>query len=192
LTKIYTRKGDDGSTRLFDGTPTSKAAPRVAAYGDVDELSCVIGLARAHAAHEGRERLDDLSTALATIQRDLLALGALLADPRRDGKGAEGMARDERLELGADRVSRLEAQIDSWEEELPPLRQFILPAGCRTAAALHLARTTCRRAERAVVDVVGAGAASSIAIVYLNRLSDLLFVAARLANARAGIADEPW
>ena len=184
--RIYTKKGDRGETSLFDGTRVPKEDARVDAYGEVDELSAHVGLARAFADDSGETQLAE---ALADVQRDLLALGALLADPRRDGEAepAEG-----KLALGPEQVGRLEQQIDGWEEELPPLREFILPGGSRCSGALHVARCVARRAERSVAAIVREGAAAHIAVEYLNRLSDHLFVAARVANVRAGHADATW
>jgi cob(I)alamin adenosyltransferase len=178
--KIYTKTGDRGETSLFDGTRVLKTDPRVAAYGDVDELHAVIGLAIAH----------PLDTALAgmlvTLQRDLFALGARLADPAH--KIAPRVAK---IVIDDASITRLEQWIDTLEEGLPPLRHFILAGGSPAGAALHLARTVCRRAERAVLSL-GADAVEPIVLVYLNRLSDLLFVMARAANHRAGIAEIEW
>lgn len=188
MTRIYTRRGDAGLTGLFDGSRVSKASPRVAATGEVDELNAWLGLVRARL---GGTRLGDLDTELARVQRDLFALGALLADPRRDGSSPEQPDAD-RLALGATHVERMEQRIDAWEAELPPLRAFILPAGTEAAAALHVSRTVARRAERAVTAQVEAGVGHPLAVAYLNRLGDMLFVAARLANHRAGGTDEPW
>ena len=164
--KIYTRGGDAGQTSLFDGTRVSKADPRVDAYGDIDELNAVLGLARS-------ARLD-------------AALDARLADP-----GMRVAGRAEKASLGADDIARLERWIDEADAELTPLRRFILPGGVAAAAALHLARTVCRRAERHIVGL-GESAVEPELIAYVNRLSDLLFVLARVANARAGAPDVEW
>jgi cob(I)alamin adenosyltransferase len=174
VTKIYTKTGDAGQTGLLGGARVPKSDARVEAYGDVDELSSTLGLARAH--------LDDpdLDGVLAQAQRDLVLVGAELATP----PGARGPA----ASIDRAALARLEQAIDRWELELPRLERFILPAGTRGAAALHVARTVCRRAERHSTAV--SGGAPPIALAYLNRLSDLLFVAARVANARAGRADE--
>lgn len=185
---IYTRGGDGGETGLFDGTRVPKHHERVAAYGEVDELNAVLGLARSLLA----ESAGDLDHELERLQRDLFALGALLADPRRDGEDPESRPLEDRLSLRGERIEELEALIDRWEAELEPLRNFILPAGLPAAAALHVARTVARRAERALSPLVRSGAGHAIALRYLNRLSDLLFVAARLANLRSGSGDEPW
>jgi len=187
VARIYTKAGDGGDTRLFDGTRVRKSNARVAAYGDVDELNATLGLARAALAGPA---LAALGPALEHLQRELFAVGALLADPRRDGETAPPA--DARLALGEAEVARLEGWIDAWEADLPPLSAFVLPGGTPAAAALHLARTVARRAERAAVDLVAEGAGAPVVVVYLNRLSDLLFVAARLANLRSGVEDARW
>jgi len=180
--KIYTRTGDTGDTGLFGGGRTRKDDPRVAAYGDVDELSSAIGVARAASPAE----LFDVE--LAAVQRDLFALGGHLATPD-PGKVRKAL---EKAELSPDRVSSFEGAIDAADGELPPLKAFILPAGTPKAAALHLARTICRRAERSVVTLAREQELPELFLVYLNRLSDYLFTLARLANHRAGRADVTW
>lgn len=180
IVKIYTRTGDSGDTSLFDGTRVSKTDPRVAAYGDVDELQACLGVARAAGLPKD---LDDICVAL---QRDLFALGARLADPSH--KIAK---RVEKIVINDDSVARLEGWIDRLDDEIPALRHFILSDGAPAGAALHLARTVCRRAERAVLSL-GKDAVEPVVIVYLNRLSDLLFTVARAANHRAGAAETPW
>jgi cob(I)alamin adenosyltransferase len=176
--KIYTRTGDGGATTLFDGTRIAKSDPRVEAYGEVDEANAAIGLARA----EGLP--PDIEALLDRVQRELFALGSRLADP------AERIAdRVTKIALGPEDVERLEGFIDKYEEELPPLRRFILPGGTRAAAALHLARTVCRRAERRMVALV---AVEIEYLAYMNRLSDLLFVLTRVVNKRAGVAEVEW
>lgn len=177
---IYTKTGDKGETGLFDGTRVSKADARVAAYGEVDEVNAWLGLVRAHALDR------DLDDMLDRIQRDLFALGARLADPRR--KIAK---RVDKADLGDEDVTRLEQWIDGLERELPELRRFILAGGRPAGALLHLTRTVCRRAERHVVGL-GEGAVDAIVVIYLNRLSDLLFVMARAANRRAGAEEKVW
>lgn len=176
--KIYTRTGDSGETGLFDGTRVSKADSRVDAYGEVDELNAWLGLART----PGRlsRKLEEM---VQHIQRDLFALGARLADPRH--KIAERVTK---AQVHSDDVTRLERWIDELDAALPPLRKFILPGGSRQGATLHIARTVCRRAERAVVGIGG----DPELIVYLNRLSDLLFVMARFENNNAGIPESEW
>jgi cob(I)alamin adenosyltransferase len=178
--KIYTKTGDTGETSLFDKTRVSKADARVDAFGDVDELNACLGVARA-------ARLDaDLTAVLEQIQAELFAVGARLADPSSRIAG-----RVEKAAVTNAEVEQLESMIDRLEGQLPPLRRFILPGGSTAGALLHLARTVCRRAERRVVGL-GAGAVDPIIIVYLNRLSDLLFVMARVANDRAGATEVEW
>lgn len=178
--KIYTKTGDSGETSLFDGTRVSKTDPRVAAYGEVDELQAAVGVARAAGLDPD---LDDMCV---TMQRDLFAVGARLADPRH--KIAE---RVEKAVVTDAHVSRLEDWIDRLDREIPPLRHFILSGGAMPGAQLHLARAVARRAERAVISL-GADAVEPIVIVYLNRVSDLLFTMARAANYRAGLAETEW
>ena len=178
--KIYTKTGDSGDTSLFDGTRVSKTDPRVVAYGEVDELQASLGVARAARLPQD---LDDMCLAL---QRDLFALGARLADPSH--KIAK---RVEKIIINDDSVARLEGWIDQLDTEVPPLRHFVLSGGCPSGAALHFARTVCRRAERAVLQL-GAAAVEPVVIIYLNRLSDLLFTMARAANHRAGCPETPW
>jgi cob(I)alamin adenosyltransferase len=180
--KIYTRTGDQGETGLFGGGRVPKDHPRVAAYGDVDELNSTIGLVRATAPTEWFDEL------LAGIQRDLFSIGGHLATP----DPARVQAALAKAELSEARVQAFEAEIDAADRELPPLRAFVLPAGAPKAAALHLARTVCRRAERNVVHLSHEAPVPELFIVYLNRLSDLLFTLARLANHRAGLGDVTW
>ena len=182
--KIYTKTGDSGETGLFDGTRVLKSDARVATYGDVDELNAWIGLARSMLAGE-----DELSEMLVQIQRDLFALGARLADPSH--RIAE---RVDKATIGAADIARLEQWIDMLELLLPPLRRFILAGGSQGGAALHVARTVCRRAERAIV-ALQAGESSAVEpqlVIYVNRLSDLLFVMARVANHRADTPEIEW
>jgi cob(I)alamin adenosyltransferase len=178
--KIYTKTGDDGTTGLLGGVRVPKHDARVAAYGDVDEANAVVGTAAA---------LGDraLARLLHGVQKDLFAIGARLADPTR-----EVVARRAKAAVTAGHVRRLERAIDARERELPPLRSFVLPGGCPVAAALHQARTVVRRAERSVVALAQAAAVEPGIVVYLNRLSDLLFVLARSENHRAGIVEERW
>ena len=180
--KIYTRTGDQGDTGLFGGGRVPKDHPRVAAYGDVDELSSVIGLARATAPTEFFDPL------LESVQRDLFAIGGQLASPEPE-KVAKAL---EKADLSADRAAEFEQVMDEADLELPPLRAFVLPGGTPKAAALHLARTVCRRAERSVVHLAHDAPVPAGFVVYLNRLSDLLFTLARLANHRAGTGDVTW
>lgn len=184
--KIYTKTGDAGETALFDGTRVSKADARVDAYGDVDELNAWLGCVRASSGSPALPPdLPDCDEALIHIQRDLFALGAMLADPRH--KIAD---RVEKATLGDADVARLEALIDRLEASLPPLRHFILPGGSPPGAALHVARTVCRRAERRIVALVPP--ADPLAVRYLNRLSDLLFVLARAVNHQADAPETQW
>ncbi|HEV8149391.1 MAG TPA: cob(I)yrinic acid a,c-diamide adenosyltransferase [Gemmatimonadales bacterium] len=180
--KIYTRTGDQGETGLFGGGRTAKDDPRVAAYGDVDELNSALGVARATSPAE----LFDAE--LEQIQRDLFSLGGQLAtpDPEKVRRALE------KAELSPARVSDFERAMDAAEAELPPLRAFVLPAGAAKAAALHLARAGCRRAERSVVTLARQREVPELFLVYLNRLSDYLFTLARLVNHRAGQGDVTW
>lgn len=176
LNRIYTRTGDAGDTALSDGSRVPKHALRVETYGTVDELNATLGLARLHAAGEMAERL-------AVIQNDLFDLGADLSRP--------GMDRDDEapypvLRIIQAQVDRLETEIDAMNATLAPLRSFVLPGGNALAAALHLSRTVARRAERRATELAAAGDVNPAAIRYLNRLSDWLFVAARLANGPDG------
>ncbi len=180
--KIYTKTGDDGQTGLFGGGRVRKDHPRVEAYGDVDELNAAIGMAR---SVEMMPRIDEV---LAPIQRDLFAIGALLATPHPE-KHREQL---EKARLSDARIAQLEVAIDDGEEELAPLKAFIMPGGTPKAAALHVARTICRRAERAIIRLQKEVEVPQIVIVYLNRLSDLLFVLARVANRRAGAGEVTW
>jgi cob(I)alamin adenosyltransferase len=180
VVKIYTKTGDEGETGLLGGARVSKAAPRVAAYGEVDELNAWLGLVRASNAGE------QLSAMLDRIQRDLFALGSRLADPAGKVTG-----RVEKTAVTASDITRLEEWIDRLESELPPLRRFILAGGSAAGASLHVARTVCRRAERSVV-ALGPDAVEPELLVYLNRLSDLLFVMARAANRRDGVPESEW
>ena len=180
--KIYTGTGDRGETSLFGGGRVSKHAPRVAAYGDVDELNAVIGQAMAH------EPVDLEEALLADIQRDLFAVGGRLAAPRPD-KVSDAL---QKAKLDDERVRALETAIDRLQEDLPELTAFILPGGTPKAAAFHVARTVCRRAERAVVALREGEDVPTEILTYLNRLSDLLFVLARTANHAAGRPDRTW
>jgi cob(I)alamin adenosyltransferase len=180
--KIYTRTGDAGETGLFGGGRVPKDHVRVQAYGDVDELNSAIGVARATVPNQ----LFDEQ--LEAIQRDLFALGGQLATP--DPVKVQGAL--EKAELTEARVAKFESIMDEAERELPELRAFVLPAGTPKAAALHLARTVCRRAERSVVSLAHQSELPDLFVRYLNRLSDLLFTLARLANHREGKGDVTW
>jgi cob(I)alamin adenosyltransferase len=177
--KIYTRTGDTGETSLFDGTRARKDDARVDAYGEVDELNAWLGLARASLPDP------ELADEIVHLQRDLFALGAQLADP------ADKLApRVTKAVIGDDDVARLEQFIDRLEAELPPLRKFILAGGTPAGAAIHVARTVCRRAERRMVALTPP--IDPVLIRYVNRLSDLLFVLARAVNRRGGVAETEW
>ena len=181
LNRIYTKTGDGGETRLASGAPVSKSDPRVEAYGAVDELNAVIGVARLHSGQN--DRIDAM---LARIQNELFDLGADLATPHKPEPKWEA------LRIVASQVERLETEIDWMNESLKALDSFILPGGAPLAAHLHLARTVARRAEREAVRLVEAGeTVNAEAVKYLNRLSDHLFVAARRANAN-GAGDVLW
>lgn len=180
--KIYTRKGDRGETSLFGGGRVPKAHARVDAYGTIDELNSVLGWAVTQLAD------DEIRDRLAALQHDLFILGAELATPSHEGE----RRRPETPELPADRVETMEEWIDQASEEVEPLKQFVLPGGAPGAAALHVTRTVCRRAERAVVALAADAEVSDEVIRYLNRLSDLLFALARLENHRSGRGDVIW
>jgi cob(I)alamin adenosyltransferase len=181
LNKIYTRTGDDGSSALGSGERRSKADLRFEAIGTVDELNAMIGIARLHDETLGPA----IAAMLARIQNDLFDLGADLATPEK------GSARRERLRIVATQVSRLESEIDQLNANLAPLTSFVLPAGTPAAATLHVCRTVARRAERVMVALAAGEAVNGEALRYINRLSDLLFVAARVAN-RDGKDDVLW
>ena len=178
--KIYTRTGDTGETALFDGTRVSKADARVAAYGDVDELNAFLGLARASLTDA------QLAGMIERLQRDLFALGSRLADPSH-----RIAARVTKAVIGPEDVVRLEEWIDLLEAERPPLRRFVLAGGSPAGAALHVARTVCRRAERAIVSL-GDGAVDDEVLKFVNRVSDFLFVLARAVNRRAAAPETEW
>ena len=178
--KIYTKTGDGGETGLVDGSRVRKDHARVGAFGDVDELNAGIGSARIHADEE-------LSQLLDAVQRDLFAIGAQVADPR-----AQVASRKEKAALAPARIVDLERAIDAREAQMPPLTAFILPGGTPLAASLHVARTVCRRAERSVLALGRTDPVDPLIVVYLNRLSDLLFVLARHANHVAGLPEPKW
>ena len=178
--KIYTRTGDSGETALLGGKRVSKADARVGAYGDVDELNAWLGLVRAGALGS------ELMTMVELIQRDLFAIGSRLADP-----GGRVANRVDKTSVTGEDVARLEGWIDQLETHVPALRRFILAGGSQAGASLHVARTVCRRAERNVVGLGSAQVEPEI-LIYLNRLSDLLFVMARVANRRDGVPELEW
>lgn len=179
--KIYTRRGDLGETDLIGAGRVPKDHPRVDAYGTVDELNAALGCAAAATAQA------DLRGLLEGVQRALFSLGAYLATPEERHRAAAGIRAPSELE-----VTELEARIDRFEGELTPLERFVLPGGTPAAAAFHVARTACRRAERCVVSLDRLEPLEPTAVRYLNRLSDLLFVLARVENRRAGVPDVEW
>jgi cob(I)alamin adenosyltransferase len=174
MPKIYTKTGDTGETGLIGGRRVPKDDPRVEAYGTIDEANSALGLLATHL--EG-----DLAAAIQTIQRTLFDIGAELATPEARAAAVTG-----------EQAQSLERLIDHWETELPPLRQFILPGGSPAAAVCHLARSLVRRAERRTVTLARTTAINPEIVRYLNRLSDCLFVLARLLNHRRSIPDVPW
>jgi len=185
LNRIYTRTGDDGTTALGSGERRPKYDLRIAAYGTIDELNACLGIARLHTADAPA-----MDAMLARIQNDLFDLGADLCTPESaKGKGPDGA----RLAVSDAQVTRLEQEIDALNAELSPLRSFVLPGGTPAAASLHLARTVCRRAERLIVELAHkpGESVSAAALKYVNRLSDLLFVASRFLN-RKGVDDVLW
>jgi cob(I)alamin adenosyltransferase len=179
--RIYTRTGDGGETGLIGGKRVLKDHVRVAAYGEVDELSAVLGLVKAHS------RDGDLSSLVGSLQRDLFALAAQLADP-----SARVGSRKPKAALSSARVRRLERAIDARERRLPALQAFVLPGGSRPGAFLHLARAVCRRAERSIVALARVDKVDPRVLAYLNRLSDLLFVLARYENHKSGEPEDRW
>lgn len=180
MSKIYTKTGDDGTTGLLSSRRVTKDDPRIEAYGTVDELNAALGVVRATGLD------DDMDALLARLQMDLFTVGSALADPDPEGPFFDS--------IGPAHINRLESAIDQTEASLEPLTQFILPGGTTGAAHLHLARTVARRAERQAIALSRqhVGAVAPLLLIYLNRLSDLLFVLARVANHRAGKADVVW
>jgi cob(I)alamin adenosyltransferase len=177
LTKIYTRGGDTGETSLGDGSRVSKLDPRIAAYGTVDELNATLGIIVAGACP------DSIRDVLERVQNELFDLGADLSVP---------LEHDDRLRVTQGQVDRLEDDCDRFNAELPELRSFVLPGGTEAAARLHVARTVCRRAEREALVAAAAHDVDPVALAYLNRLSDLLFILARAANAADGHEEPLW
>lgn len=177
--KIYTKSGDSGETGLFGGQRVPKYDPRIEAYGTVDEANAVLGLAAA--------RCQDLElrALIERVQAELFGVGADLATPADADSGYV-------MRVGQANIERLEAEIDVWEESLPPLKNFILPGGSEVGAILHIARTVCRRSERAVVELSEQATINPNIQRYLNRLSDWLFVLARLVNQRRGVTETSW
>jgi cob(I)alamin adenosyltransferase len=179
MASIYTKTGDSGDTSLFGGGRVGKEDERVEAYGQVDELNCALGLARA-------EGLGDMDGLAQLIQEQLFTIGGELATPQ----GSKAQKAIPQVQQSW--VTDMEKAIDAFDQEIAQLTTFILPGGTKAAAALHLARTICRRAERRTIPLLRAGKIDTEIMVYLNRLSDLLFTMARVANHRAGVPDVPW
>lgn len=177
--RIYTRTGDDGTTGLFGGGRLSKADPLIDCYGNVDELNATLGWAAVIAQGVVLDQLRQ-------VQSDLFVIASHLISPKNDSQRSSLPALDQAM------VGRLETQIDGMDAALPPLRNFILPGGGELAARLHVARTVCRRAERALVDLSMARPVPPVVLHYFNRLSDWLFVQARRANHAEQVADIPW
>lgn len=175
--KIYTKQGDAGKTGLWGGERVSKDSLRVNAYGNVDELNAVLGVVRAS------DLPADLDARLARVQNELFVLGSDLATPGES---------DRIPRIVRDYIVQMEQEIDQFQAELEPLRQFILPGGTFAAAYTHLARTVCRRAERSIVTLAEEEPINELILPYVNRLSDWLFVLGRIVNARAGVSDVPW
>ena len=177
LTKIYTRGGDAGETSLGDGSRVSKLDPRIAAYGAVDELNAAVGVVLAAGCPE------PIRDVLLRVQNELFDLGADLSVP---------LAHDARLRVTQEQVDGLEDDCDRFNSDLPGLKSFVLPGGSEASARLHVARTVCRRAERDALVAAGADGVNPLVLAYLNRLSDLLFILARAANAAAGQEEPLW
>lgn len=177
--KIYTKTGDDGTTSLFDGTRVNKDHHRVDTYGDVDELNASLGVAIASLNDE------EIKKILLRIQRNLFAMGAQLANPQHKKQKTKA-------DFGGDKITALEKAIDQCEAEIDPIKNFILHGGSIAASHLDLARTICRRAERQLVSLSQNESVDSNLVMYLNRLSDLLFMLARVVNKRMGVKDIPW
>ena len=184
--KIYTRTGDSGDTALFNGTRVPKSDGRVAAYGELDELNAWLGLVSANVVVSTAPADAGILAQLQQIQRDLFAIGSRLADPAHRIAG-----RVTKAVISSEDIARLESWIDEYDTEVEPLRRFILAGGTSAGAGLHVARTVCRRAERAMV-ALGGDAFEPELLQYVNRLSDLLFTMARAVNQRAGVPELPW
>jgi cob(I)alamin adenosyltransferase len=176
--KIYTKKGDTGNTSLFGGQTVSKSASRIESYGTVDELNSILGVVRSFGVHP---QIDEW---LSALQQQLFILGADLATPKNSSTSINRISQKE--------IDFLETVIDQMDEELPTLKNFILPGGTTVAAALHYARTVCRRAERLTVACAMEVELSEMTVIYLNRLSDFLFMLGRYENFKSGEKDTPW
>ena len=195
--KIYTRTGDKGQTSLFGGERVSKAHSRVSVYGVIDELNSLLGVCAAHTQNAGFDA-SEISQWILAVQRDLFAVGSWLASPKASknvaaGKDAFSGERKDRTTVSTERIAELESDIDQWEKNLEPLKTFILPGGTILGSSLHYARTVCRRAEREAVGLSDAGeVVPELAVQYLNRLADALFVAARFVNHKENCQETPW
>ncbi len=188
INRVYTRSGDDGKTALVGGDRVAKDDPRIAAYGEVDELNSTVGMVRAllgEPPYKGRAAADRLDSKLAVVQQELFDLGSELATPPESAY--EGM-----ITVGKEHTERIESEIDELQEDLEPLRSFVLPGGGTAGATLHLARTVCRRAERTVTALVREKAAGPWTGRYLNRLSDLLFVQSRWIAKKSRKKESLW
>jgi cob(I)alamin adenosyltransferase len=183
--KIYTKTGDDGTTGLFGGGRVRKSDARIECYGTVDELNAALGVAKT-AASAGAGGDGEIARAILRVQNELFVVGSHLSTPEDSPSTRSLPALDDAM------IGRLEMEIDAAEAELPALRNFILPGGAELGARLHLARTVCRRAERVLVDFSMERPVSGTILTYMNRLSDWLFVMARLANKRCGVTDIVW
>jgi len=192
--KLYTRTGDDGTTGLLGGSRVRKDDLRVETYGTIDELNAHLGVARARVAEGPRCLvLDELASRIGDVQSELFALGAELAAPPPASAARSGQsAAPAVVRMDSAAIARLETWIDDASAAAPPLRQFVLPGGTALAAQLHVCRTVCRRAERRVVSLSARAEVDPHIVIYLNRLSDLLFAWARQANSAGGVADVPW
>lgn len=178
--KIYTKTGDDGTTSLFDGTRVPKNDLRIDAYGDVDELNSCLGVLRAKTGS-----FQDVQGLITTIQADLFALGAKLANPTQ-------RKQKQKANFSADKITYLEQAIDKCESEIDPITEFMLPGGSEASAFCDLARTVCRRAERKMITLNHQESVDPSLLIYMNRLSDLLFMMARTLNKRSGVKDLAW
>ncbi len=187
MARIYTRTGDEGDTSLGDGSRVSKSGSRVALYGEVDELNSWLGACAVDLVALGVEVPGISAKEFQLIQSRLFSMGAVLANPAQSKKVAALPVEEQPFG-----VEKLEKGIDAMDVYLPPLKSFILPGGCAAAATLHLARAVCRRAERKAVALAASEPIPTGAVIYLNRLSDFLFTAARAANVAAGVDDIPW
>ena len=186
INRVYTRRGDAGETRLVGGQLVSKSSARIATYGEVDELNACVGLARVEIARSGVGGLGGLDLILHRVQHELFNLGSILATLPAD-------VHPKQPRIRASDIAQLEGDIDRFNEELPPLRSFVLPGGTAVSAALHLCRTVCRRVERVIVAAIEGGEEiDGVAAAWVNRLSDAFFVWSRAAVSLAGADEVLW